>query len=277
VFLKENDVTTKSSAHEPARQSAGADAKETAVANYTEQAKVVQLAGTEVSGTETVGTDGTKYTRYGKWPSPVGDAIFEAVDGWEREVTDGIIALSALLGRLRSLKVFVLDGDATAVEQGEEIVTEADDDRLCLVDEDAISVLTHAVAGLEKLTSGRTETHSVRNIKPPDIETTVRDLIVPFLDGNYVTVRTCPVHRPDWPIEDASVTLERQGHIVDVEVRPRAVPPPIPEGTPLHTVMQKLIAAKGERTANAILKAVRCVARQDEAQQLELLWKAVRA
>jgi hypothetical protein len=244
--------------------------------------RVVQLIGTEVYGVQREGRIATSvaYYKQDQQVEPNAYAIYDEVSEARETVTDRIVRLSALLERLRRVKVHALAGDAASVVAAEELPFPE-----YLFREDDIHDLEYSVEELEKLTTARTEERPAITVPADRIETSVRDLVLPFLtpdDGRYhVVVRTYH-HGRTGVVKDAEIEFCRTGQYVDVSVTPNfeweapAVELPTP-GTPLADAYQKVVEQKGENAARAIYAAVQQVANGDLKKQVELLGKAVSA
>jgi len=202
------------------------------------------------------------------------DHIFELREA----ITNDIVALSALLGRLRVLEVHALAGEADAVEQAEAAMEEI----WSPVDEDQIDEIERMLDTVEDLVEAKRCDEVNLTVNADAIDTTVRDLVLPYLtpdDGtNHVTVKTYAIPSGR-EIEKARITLNRLGRYVDLTIRPtpRAIPvTPPPPGTTVEKAYAKAVELKGEAAAKQILTAVQSV-EKDLEKQAAMLWKAVGA
>ena len=235
----------------------------------------VNLVGTEVWGIQREGQIATSVSYSdGQQIEPSTRDINCSVYDAKEMVTDMVCRLSALLEKLRKLEPLALAGDEDAVAAAEELSFPE-----CLFSEDDINELEHSVDELTKLTSERIEERPAVTVPAEQIESTVRDLALPFLtpdNGQYaVTVRTYH-HRQSGVVKDARIEFTRTGRYVDISVFPTFVPPAMPTGATVETMYKRLVEANGEDAAKSILAAVQTIAK-DPAKQAALLWKAVSA
>ncbi len=241
-----------------------------------QQKKVVNLVGTEVWGVQREGEIATSVVYSdGEKIAPDVRAINCSVYDAKEMVTDMVCRLSALLDKLRKLEPLALAGDEAAVAAAEELAFPE-----YLYSEDDIDELESSVAELAKLASARIEERPAVTVPGEQIDTTVRDTALPFLtpdDGRYaVTVRTYH-HKRAGVIKDARIEFTRTGRYVDIGVVPTFVPPAMPMDATVETMYKRLVEAKGEPAASAILTAVQQVAKDDPETQTALLWKMVAA
>jgi hypothetical protein len=241
-----------------------------------QQKKVVNLVGTEVWGVQREGEIATSVAYSdGEKIAPDVRAINCSVYDAKETVTDMVCRLSALLEKLRKLEPLALAGDEAAVAAAEEL---SFPEYLC--SEEDIDELEYSVEELTKLTSARIEERSAVTVPGEQIDTTVRDLALPFLtpgDGQYaVTVRTYH-YRRSGVVKEARIEFTRTGRYVDINVIPNFVPPTMPPDATVESVYQRAVEQMGESTASSILSAVQKFAKDDPAKQAELLWKAVAA
>jgi hypothetical protein len=243
--------------------------------------KVVQLIGTEVCGVEQRDECWTTVTYTEDEPKPQAhDSLCGMLDGMKEEITEHVCQLTDLLARLRRLKVTALDGDEAAIEEAERIL----DDR-SLLDDDDIWAMQGDVEALEELVEPRIEVREPVTVNDDTaIDTTIRDLALPFIKaGEHVVVRrhnaqTGCIH------SGAVIKVQRYGHHVTITVFPKSMswqPIPLtplpPLGPPLDSAYERVVEAKGEAAARAILAAVQNVAKGDVKKQVELLRRAVAA
>jgi hypothetical protein len=242
---------------------------------------VVKLVGTECWGVEERDQYWTTVTYTAKEPEPnANDAVSEALDDLKDEITGVVCQLTDLLSRLRRLRVRALDGDADAIAEAEGILHERS-----LIDDESICDMEGDVEMLEELVAERTEARDDVTVEPDTIETTVRDIALPYIEaGEYVKVETRNVNLRDHVLTGAIIRVQRDGHYVTISVFPQVkysplAPPtttPVPPDATVESLYQKLVETKGELNARAILNAVQVVAKSTE-MQLALLWKAVAA
>jgi hypothetical protein len=238
--------------------------------------KVVNLVGTEVWGVQREGEIATSVSYSdGQKIEPSTREINCSLYDAKEMVTDMVCRLSALLEKLRKLEPLALAGDKVAVAAAEELsfpeYMSSDDD---------IDELEHSVDELTKLTSAQIEERQAVTVPVEQIDTTVRNLALPFLmpdEGQYaVTVRTYH-YRRSGVVKDAQIEFKRTGRYVDINVIPTFLPPTMPTDATVETMYQRLVETKGEPTAKAILAAVRSVAKDDPEKQTMLLWNALSA
>jgi hypothetical protein len=238
--------------------------------------KLVNLVGTEVWGVQREGQIATSvsYSEGQKIEPSTRDINCSVYDATEM-VTDMVCRLSALLEKLRKLEPLALAGDEAAVAAAEEL---SFPEYLC--NEEDIDDLEYSVEELTKLTRARIEERPAVTVPGEQIDAAVRDLALPFLtsdDGKYaVTVRTYH-YRRSGVVKDARIEFTRTGRYVDINVIPTFVPPTMPMDATVESMYQRVVEAKGERAASAILSAVQHIAKGDPAKQVELLWMAVAA
>jgi hypothetical protein len=240
-----------------------------------QQKKVVNLVGTDVWGVQREGEIATSVAYSdGKKIAPGVRAINCSVYDAKETVTDMVCRLSALLEKLRKLEPLALAGDEAAVAAAEELSFPE-----FLFSEDDIDELEHSVDELTKLTRARIEERPALTVPGEQIDTTVRDIALPFLtpdDGRYaVTVRTYH-YRRSGVVKDARVEFTRTGRYVDISVIPTFVPPAMPMGAAVDEAYKRLVEVNGEAAAKSILAAVQNIVK-DPGDQAVLLWKAVSA
>jgi hypothetical protein len=238
--------------------------------------KVVNLVGTEVWGVQREGQIATSvsYSDGQKIEPSTGDINCSVYDATEM-VTDMVCRLSALLEKLRKLEPLALAGDEAAVATAELLSFPES-----LFSHDDIDELEYSVDELTKLTSARIEQRPGVTVRGDQIDATVRDLALPFLnpdDGQYaVTVRTYH-YRRSGEVKDARIEFTRTGRYVDINVIPTFVPPAMPMDATVETLYKRVVEANGEAAASVILNAVQHIAKGNPAKQAELLWKVVSA
>jgi hypothetical protein len=236
--------------------------------------EIVKLAGTEFEGIKRRGERATSvvYSKEHPKPSVYDGDISIWYDQLQNEITDGICRLSDLLSRLRRLDIEALDGDERAVGEAGEVLS--DEDRGYL-DEDQLDYMEGTVAALEKLAAGRTESRKPIIVTKAEVESVVRELILPFLliGGHYVVVRT---YDGEPRALNAQINFERSGRRVNVSVHPAGPYEPykLPEGTTAESVYKQAVALKGEAAASQIWNAV-CSVEKDEDKRVMMLAKAV--
>jgi hypothetical protein len=203
------------------------------------------------------------------------DSLCGMLDDMKEEITEHVCQLTDLLARLRRLKITALDGDEAAIEEAEGIL-----DGRSFIDEDHIWSMQADVDALEHLVEPRIEEREAVMVNDDTaIDTTIRDLALPFIKaGEHVVVRRenergCIIH------SGAVIKVQRYGHHVTITVFPMSrswqPTPPAPLDPTLESAYERVVEVKGEATAKAILAAVQNVAKGDLEKQAELLRRAV--
>jgi len=236
--------------------------------------QIVKLAGTEFEGVKRRGERATSVVYSKEHPKPsVNDGDVSIwYDQLQNDITDGICRLSDLLARLRRLDIEALDGDERAIGEAGDVLS--DEDR-GYIDEDQLDYMEGTAAALERLAAGRTETRKPIIVPKAEVDSVVRELILPFLliGAHYVVVRT---YDGEPRALNAQIEFERSGRRVNVSVHATGPfePYKLPEGATAESLYKQAVELKGEATVKQIWTAV-CSVEKDPVKQTLMLAKAV--
>jgi hypothetical protein len=247
--------------------------------------KVVNLPGTEIYGVETV-EHGVRHIEYAQLSDDAPDTqeVCGRLKEVEEALTADIVALTGMLGRLRALQLYALNGDADAIAQAEGIA----EDSYSPVDWDQCGFdLEGNIEQIEELIDERREKTDVRaDVPVEDVEGVIRDIVVGIGDS---TGRAITVHNSigsggaHWITTHARITVKKLGPYVDIHVetsKTMAVRSPEAEArfktgnAEIDALVEQVLSREG---GYAIVGAIFQITKTNDAQRIDLLQKAVAA
>jgi hypothetical protein len=245
---------------------------------------VVQLPGTEIFGVEHVCAHGRNIT-YAELPkdAPLASGVFCRLKETEEQLVNDVVALTAMIGRIRDLQLQALDGDADAIKTAQEIA----EDCYSPIDWDTCGDfdLSSMLDDLEDMIEERQAKTDVReNVPAEDVDGVVRDIVVSFREGKYaVNVHDRRQRNVHVLVTHARIVVKKLGPYVDIYIySAKTVPVRSPEAEAQfktgNAESDALVARVVERDGGyAIVSAIFQVAKTNVEQRIDLLRKAVAA